>query len=242
MDAPTPAGTLFGMTATDFGTLLAALATPDDLAKYIRQAHAEGRGVLFGLGGESDFKDSSQVIAYAVQDGLGLPEKSYYAGDEHKAEREAYQAHIEATLKLAGADEATAKAQAAGFANLGYEQASFEPLPERYRDMDVIFGVETLCYAQDLDAVARSVAAALRPLSGPCAAQPAWHSGAGAQCQSSPAPPSLWPCLQSGLLWQSGKWPWREFFCMEQHPTWRCVRGSASLTHIKFCAMIAQIA
>ncbi|MDI1297533.1 MAG: type II secretion system F family protein [bacterium] len=27
MDAPTPAGTLFGMTATDFGTLLAALAT-----------------------------------------------------------------------------------------------------------------------------------------------------------------------------------------------------------------------
>jgi SAM-dependent methyltransferase len=58
---------------------------------------------------------------------------------------------------------ATAKAQAAGFANLGYEQASFEPLPERYRDMDVIFGVETLCYAQDLDAVARSVAAALRP-------------------------------------------------------------------------------
>ena len=27
MDAPTPTGTLFGMTATDFGTLLAALAT-----------------------------------------------------------------------------------------------------------------------------------------------------------------------------------------------------------------------
>ena len=27
MDAPTPAGTLFGLTATDFGTLLAALAT-----------------------------------------------------------------------------------------------------------------------------------------------------------------------------------------------------------------------
>ena len=27
MDAPNPAGTLFGLTATDFGTLLAALAT-----------------------------------------------------------------------------------------------------------------------------------------------------------------------------------------------------------------------
>jgi hypothetical protein len=29
-------------------------------------------------------------------------------GDAHKAEREAYQAHIEATLKLAGSDEAAA--------------------------------------------------------------------------------------------------------------------------------------
>lgn len=55
------------------------------------------------------------------------------------------------------------KAQAAGLANLSFEQASYEPLPDRFRDFDVIFGVETLCYAQDLDAVARSVAAALRP-------------------------------------------------------------------------------
>lgn len=54
-------------------------------------------------------------------------------------------------------------ARSAGVSNLTYEQASYEPLPDRFRDMDMIFGVETLCYAQDLDAVARSVAAALRP-------------------------------------------------------------------------------
>ena len=92
---------------------IAALATPEDLARFIRESHAEGRGALFGFGSESDFKDSTKVIAYVTQDGLGLPDKGYYFGDEHKAEREAYQAHIEATLKLAGADEATAKAQAA---------------------------------------------------------------------------------------------------------------------------------
>lgn len=51
----------------------------------------------------------------------------------------------------------------AGVTNLRYEQASYQPLPDRFRDMDVIFGVETLCYATDLDAVAASVAAALRP-------------------------------------------------------------------------------
>lgn len=92
---------------------IAALTSAQDLAAFVREAHAEGRGVLFGFGGESDFKDTSQVIAYVSQDGLGLPDKSYYAGDEHKADREAYQAHIETVLKLAGADEATAKAQAA---------------------------------------------------------------------------------------------------------------------------------
>jgi len=92
---------------------IAALATPQDLSAFVREEHAQGRGVLFGFGGESDFKDSSKVIAYATQDGLGLPDKSYYSGDAHKAEREAYQAYIENLLTLAGADAATAKAQAA---------------------------------------------------------------------------------------------------------------------------------
>ena len=91
---------------------IAALTSAQDLAAFVREAHADGRGMLFGFGGESDFQDSSKVIAYVTQDGLGLPDKSYYFGDEHKADREAYQAHIEAILKLAGADEATAKAQA----------------------------------------------------------------------------------------------------------------------------------
>lgn len=50
-----------------------------------------------------------------------------------------------------------------GVTNLRYAQASYEPVPDQFRDMDVIFGIETLCYAQDLDKVARSVAAALRP-------------------------------------------------------------------------------
>jgi putative endopeptidase len=92
---------------------IAALASPQDVAAFVREAHAEGRGMLFGFGGESDFQDSTKVIAYVTQDGLGLPDKSYYVGEEHKADRDAYEGHIESMLKLAGADEATAKAQAA---------------------------------------------------------------------------------------------------------------------------------
>ena len=89
------------------------LESPADLPGYLRKSASEGRMALFGIGGESDFKDSSKVIAYATPGGLGLPDKTYYEGDTHKAEREAYQAHIAATLALAGADQATAAKQAA---------------------------------------------------------------------------------------------------------------------------------
>ena len=89
------------------------LKSPADLPGYLRKSASEGRMALFGIGGESDFKDSSKVIAYATPGGLGLPDKTYYEGDTHKAEREAYQAHIAATLALAGADQATAAKQAA---------------------------------------------------------------------------------------------------------------------------------
>ena len=90
-----------------------ALKSPTDIPAYLRKSAAEGRMALFGIGGESDFKDSNKVIAYTAPDALGLPDKTYYFGDEHKAERDAYQTHIAATLKLAGADEATAIKQAA---------------------------------------------------------------------------------------------------------------------------------
>ena len=89
------------------------LESPADLPGYLRKSASEGRMALFGIGGESDFKDSSKVIAYATPGGLGLPDKTYYEGDTHKAEREAYKAHIAATLALAGADQATAAKQAA---------------------------------------------------------------------------------------------------------------------------------
>jgi putative endopeptidase len=90
-----------------------ALAAPADLPAYLRSAASRGAMNLVLFGGESDFQDSSKVIGYATPGGLGLPDKSYYEGDAHKAEREAYQAHIAAMLKLAGTDEATAAAQAA---------------------------------------------------------------------------------------------------------------------------------
>lgn len=54
-------------------------------------------------------------------------------------------------------------ARAADLPNARFVQGSFEPLPEGLGGFDIAFGVETLCYAVDLDLVCRSLARALRP-------------------------------------------------------------------------------
>lgn len=45
--------------------------------------------------------------------------------------------------------------------NADFVRGSFEPIPEALRGVDVIFGVETLCYTQDLDAVCQGIAESL---------------------------------------------------------------------------------
>src|SRR5690606_37763738 len=57
---------------------------------------------------------ATQVIAYLDQNGLGLPDRDYYLKDDDKSVklREAYLAYVGNMLKLAGAKEADARAQA----------------------------------------------------------------------------------------------------------------------------------
>ncbi|WP_290889255.1 M13-type metalloendopeptidase, partial [Arenimonas sp.] len=92
---------------------IAALQTPEQIAAYVAASYAKGQGYLFSFGPLADFKDSSVNIAYATQAGLGLPDRDYYFDEKHAAVREAYVAHIAKVLQLAGADEASAAAQAA---------------------------------------------------------------------------------------------------------------------------------
>jgi putative endopeptidase len=83
-----------------------ALKTPADVAQYIRDEFAAGRGEVFGFYPQADFKDSGTVIAYADQGGLALPEKAYYLEDgpdgKYKSIREAYVAHVGKQLQNAG--------------------------------------------------------------------------------------------------------------------------------------------
>ncbi|MCB1555340.1 MAG: peptidase [Xanthomonadales bacterium] len=91
---------------------IAALQDGAAIADYVRDTFARGQGFLFGFGPAADFKNSEMNIAYATQGGLGLPDKTYYFDDKHASIREAYVAHVAATLKLAGTEEAVAAEQA----------------------------------------------------------------------------------------------------------------------------------
>ncbi|MFC7302246.1 M13 family metallopeptidase [Cognatiluteimonas weifangensis] len=114
-----------------------ALKTPADVARYLREEFAAGRGEVFSFGAEADFKDSSQVIGYAFQDGLSLPERAYYLEDgqdgNYKTIREAYVAHVARQLRNAGVAEADAARQAADV--LAFEtrlaKASLSPIDLR---------------------------------------------------------------------------------------------------------------
>jgi putative endopeptidase len=72
------------------------------VSEYLRKVAAKGENPLFGFGSGADFKDSAMNIAYAIQGGLGLPDKTYYFDADKQPLREAYERHISKVLQLTG--------------------------------------------------------------------------------------------------------------------------------------------
>ncbi|MBN2759607.1 MAG: methyltransferase domain-containing protein [Rhodobacteraceae bacterium] len=73
-------------------------------------------------------------------------------------------AHVHFTgLDLMAHHVRTAQKDAAHLKNAAFRQGSYTDIPADLRGADVVFGLETLCYAEDLDAVAAQIAAAMAP-------------------------------------------------------------------------------
>jgi putative endopeptidase len=89
-----------------------ALADGPAVAAYLRKSFAQGKGQLFGFAPEADFDQPAMNIAYAMQGGLGLPDKGYYEDADKAKQREDYVAHIAKVLELSGVPAARAKKQA----------------------------------------------------------------------------------------------------------------------------------
>jgi len=91
---------------------IAALKTSADVAGFLREDFARGRGIVFQFGARADYNDAKTQIASTFQGGLGLPTPDYYSKPDYADLRKAYVAHVAKTLQLTGvgADEAARQA------------------------------------------------------------------------------------------------------------------------------------
>jgi putative endopeptidase len=90
-----------------------SLADGAAVAEYLRKGFGKGQQSVFGFFPGEDFKDAKNVIGYAFQGGISLPEKSYYTDPKQQAKRDAFLAHVERMLVLGGVGAEEAKQQAA---------------------------------------------------------------------------------------------------------------------------------
>ena len=93
---------------------VAAIAISSDVTQYLRESAADGRLSLFYVYGNADYRDSGNVIAYAGQGGLSLPERAYYLEEreDYVKAREALREHVAAVFVLAGDEQEQAARQA----------------------------------------------------------------------------------------------------------------------------------
>jgi putative endopeptidase len=93
---------------------IAAISSVDQLGQMIVSYHAKGYGMVFNGYAQEDLKNSSQVIFYADQSGLSLPDRDYYTRTDSESQvlRQQFLQHVTAMFKLIGDDDATAGREA----------------------------------------------------------------------------------------------------------------------------------
>jgi predicted metalloendopeptidase len=113
-----------------------AIRDAASLRAEISRLQSLGVNALFLFGSEEDRKDSTSVVAAALQGGLGLPERDYYEKTDEKsvALREQYVAHVAKMLELGGAPAAKAKADAKKILALETKLALSSQHNEDFRD------------------------------------------------------------------------------------------------------------
>ncbi|RMB58459.1 M13 family metallopeptidase [Tessaracoccus antarcticus] len=89
-----------------------AITDARDLSAHLGWSLRNGFSSLIGFGEDSDPGNPQRYVMFTGQAGLGLPDEEYYRLEEHAHIREAYRAHLERVLGLAGMTDAAAQADA----------------------------------------------------------------------------------------------------------------------------------
>jgi putative endopeptidase len=94
---------------------VAEIKNARELQTLAARLQQQGVGVMFRFTSNQDAKDSTQVIATALQGGLGLPERDYYLRDDEKSKklRDDYTKHVAKMLELLGDSPDKAESEAA---------------------------------------------------------------------------------------------------------------------------------
>jgi putative endopeptidase len=126
-----------------------ALADNAAVAALIARWHAQGLQPLFAFGALADLKDSGNVIGYATQGGLGLPEREHYlkSDSESVALRAQYRAHVQKLFELAGIPSARAKVQAGWVLDLETRLARASLDQVAMRDPGNYYNIQTVAAA-----------------------------------------------------------------------------------------------
>jgi len=129
---------------------VAAIASVADLRSVITEYHTQGNSVLFSCVSEQDFKENTQVIAYAFQGGLGLPDRDYYTKTDAESQkiRDQYLEHVAAMLQLLGDSPESAKAAAQAIMVIETRLAQASLTNVELRDPNNYYNIMT---AQDAD-------------------------------------------------------------------------------------------
>jgi endothelin-converting enzyme/putative endopeptidase len=88
-----------------------AIKSKADVQRMVGKLHDVGVGVPFGVLGQQDLHDPTQIVTNIVAGGLGMPDRDYYLKPEKRfvEARENYRTHVAKMFELAGAKPAGAK-------------------------------------------------------------------------------------------------------------------------------------
>jgi putative endopeptidase len=125
---------------------IASLASISDLQAEFARFQTLGISVPFSFGSFADFKNSTQEIGIAYQDGLGLPERDYYTESDEKSEklRDGYVRHVAKMFELLGDNASTAAAETKAVMALETKLAQASMTPVEERDPDHIYHIVAL--------------------------------------------------------------------------------------------------
>jgi putative endopeptidase len=110
------------------------IASVDDLARYVADAHVHIGGPLFRSMIYADLKDNSAIRFYLTQGGLSLPTRDYYFDEKHAKVRTGFVEHVARMFELAGAAADVAKRDAATVLALETKLAEASKNPTELRD------------------------------------------------------------------------------------------------------------